>query len=343
MIQYIGTCFELIFIILKFFMFTYLFQPLYSKCNVQRKIKKGDKTKIICKPKSILAFIYFTQLCLLFRLFTFKVISFLFVGCTFGLLIIYDNFSQDLNEKFDKLNRMPMVILMWKLFHSIFTLIFICTNPVNKIFNNFVNKKYYEIKKIFNVLANLDSNSFDDKNIEEINKQLGLKNNNELSNMSGISQYLVNSTKSEKKSNKKSKKPKKIEILKTIDESELSSENIDIDKNLNKIKSNNTETFNLESNNDLTNNKLNLDEQNCANLNNDINNLIDKLIENDSRSRNSSSTKNSLSTRNSLSTKNSSTTYKDEIVEKLNNINNIFNKDTITDIEDITITNTNNN
>ena len=39
----------------------------------------------------------------------------------------------------------------------------------------------------------------------------------------------------------------------------------------------------------------------------------------------------------------SSITYKDELVEKLNNINNIFNKDTITDIEDITITITNKN
>lgn len=313
MIQYIGTSLEFIFIILKFFMFTYLFQPLYTKCNVQRKIKKGDKTKIMCQPKSILAFIYFIQLCLLFRLFTFKVISFLFVCCTFGLLIIYDKFSQDLNNKFDKFNRMPIIILMWKLFHSIFTVIFICTNPVNKIFNNFLITKYSEIKKIFTALANLDSNSFADKNIQEINRKLGIKNDDELSKMSGISQYLVNSTKSEKKLNKK---PKKIEILKTIEESEMSYESIDINKkNLDKTKSINTESIN----------ELNLDKQKYDNLNNDINDLIDKLIENDSKS------------------KNSSTTFKDELVEKLNNINNIFNNDNTTEMEDITITSINNN
>ena len=227
MIQYIGTTLEFIFIILKILMFAYLFQPLYIKCNVQKKIKKGDKTKIICKPKSILAFIYFIQLCFLFRFFTFEVISFLFVCCTFGLLIIYDKFSQDLNKKFDQYNRMSIIILMWKLFHSVFTIIFICTNPVNKILNNYLSK----LKKIFIALVNLDSNSFADKNIEEINRQLGLKNDDEMSKMSGISQYLVNSTKSEKKSNKK---PKKIEILKTIDESEFSNESTDdIKKNLN--------------------------------------------------------------------------------------------------------------
>jgi hypothetical protein len=280
---------------------------------VQRKIKKGDKTKIMCQPKSILAFIYFIQLCLLFRLFTFKVISFLFVCCTFGLLIIYDKFSQDLNNKFDKFNRMPIIILMWKLFHSIFTVIFICTNPVNKIFNNFLITKYSEIKKIFTALANLDSNSFADKNIQEINRKLGIKNDDELSKMSGISQYLVNSTKSEKKLNKK---PKKIEILKTIEESEMSYESIDINKkNLDKTKSINTESIN----------ELNLDKQKYDNLNNDINDLIDKLIENDSKS------------------KNSSTTFKDELVEKLNNINNIFNNDNTTEMEDITITSINNN
>lgn len=333
MIQYIGTTLEFIYIILQFFLFTYLFEPLYKKCNVQRKIKKGDKTKIICKPKSILAFIYFIQLCLLFRLFTFKVISFLFIACTFGFLIVYDKFSQDLNEKFDKFNRMPIVILMWKLFHSVFTLIFICTNPVNKIFNSFVNKKYVEIKKIFSVLANLDSNSFADKNIEEINKQLGLKNDDELSKMSGISQYLVNSTKSEKKSEKKSnKKPTKIEILKTIDESELSHESIDFNKrNLDGTKSTNTESTNMEltnieSTNIESTDELNSEKQKYISLNNDINDLIEKLTENDSKSRISSSS-----------------TYKDELVEKLNNINNIFNKDIITEIEDITITTTNNN
>ena len=335
MIHYIGTSFELIFIILKFFMFTYLFQPLYSKCNVQRKIKKKDKIKIICKPKSILAFIYFIQLCLLFRLFTFKVVSFLFVGCTFGLLIMYDKFSPNLNEKFDKYNRMPLIILMWKLFHSIFTLIFICTGPVNKIFNNFINNKYIETKKIFTALANLESNSFPDKNIEEINKQLGLNNDDELSKMSGISQYIINSAKSEKKSNKK---PKKIEILKTIDESEISNENIHINKKKlnetnssntesNSMELNNTESINTELNDDLINdNKLNLDKQNYSSLNNEIDNLIIQLMKDESKSRNSSST-----------------TYKEEIFEKFNNINNIFNKDNMNVIEDITITSTINN
>ena len=46
MIEYIETFSEFFFIIVKFFIFTYLFHPLYIKCNVQKKIKKGNKTKM---------------------------------------------------------------------------------------------------------------------------------------------------------------------------------------------------------------------------------------------------------------------------------------------------------
>jgi hypothetical protein len=292
MIQYISTVFGFLFIIVKFLMFSYVFHPLYLKCNVQKKIKKDNKIKIICKPKSLLLFIYFALLCLLFKLFTFKVINFLLVAIFFGFLVLYDKFSPNFSNALDKYNKMSIVIIFWKLFHSIFTIIFLCTEPINRVFNNFLKKKISQVKKLVTAVANLEGNSFEDKNIDEINRKLNLKNNeDEMSKMSNISQYLINSSKS---TNKSSKNLKKSKLLNTIGEKTDDSNEL-IELNENNLNSN---SHNHNSQNENSNDQ----------------------IESNSQS------------------KSYSVNSKEEIIEKLNNINNIFANDNINEIEDISYT-----
>lgn len=213
-----GTLIQVILIIFKFLIFSYIYYPLYKKCNIQKKILKNNKIKVICKPKSIIAFIYFLLLIILFNLFTMKVILFLCVGLLFSSLIIYDNFSPNLDNIFEKYNKIQLIIFCWKIFHSFFTIVYICTSPIYKLINNNLNKKILFIKNMLNFVVGLNSNTLDEKRIEIINKELDNlhKNNIENSNndenknsdMSSISEYIVKSTKI--KTNKDSKSNDKI-------------------------------------------------------------------------------------------------------------------------------------
>ena len=135
MIQYLEIFFNFFCLTIKFYIFTYLFHPLYIKCNVQTKIKKGKKKKIIYKPKCILAFVYFALLFLLFKLFTFEIFILFFIGLFFSMILCYDFFIPNFNDNFDYYNKLFIVILFWKIFHTIFTIIYVCTNPINIFFN----------------------------------------------------------------------------------------------------------------------------------------------------------------------------------------------------------------
>jgi len=243
MIQYIETFCKIFFVILKFFMFTHIFHPLYKKCNVQKKIIKKNKTKIICKPKSIIAFSYFILLVILFQLFTFKIILFIIVSCIFGSLILYEKFSSDLEIKLEKYNKFPFIIMCWKIFHSIFTLIYICTKPINNIINKYIYKNFLLLKKLLNVVAHLDSNSIAEKDFGDIHKKLlNISGNEEMSKISNISEYIVKSSKSK------------------------------IDKNSNKNKN-----FTDDKVNNTCNNTVN--DDNIEEINKDINGLIKNLLE----------------------------------------------------------------
>ena len=202
---------------------------------------------------------------------------------------------------------MSFIILLWKLFHTVFTLIYVCTNPINNFLNGIIKKKVSEFKKIFTTIANLDANSFDEKDINNINKQLGLKKDDDMSKMSGISQYLVNSCKSEKKSIKNLNKTKK---LNTINENNNTDSNTDMNVDMNA-------DMNADTNADTN-----------ADMNADMN--INELIENNNLISNFKSSVNS-------------TNSKEEIIEKANNINNIFSNDDTNEIDDISFTVTSTN
>ena len=172
MIQYITITISLLSIIFKFLLFSFVYHPLYKQCNIQQKIKKHGKTKIIHKPKIIIAFGYFALLFILFNLFTMKLILFTIFGILFGSLYVYEKFSTELDAQLEKYNKSPISIFCWKIFHSIFTLIYMCTNPINKIVYGYLQKKFLIAKKMISYITHLDSNSFGDKDLKEINKQL---------------------------------------------------------------------------------------------------------------------------------------------------------------------------
>jgi hypothetical protein len=234
-------------ILTKIFILTYLYRPLYIKCNIKKKIKKGNKIKIICSPKCMSAFIYFALLSLILYSFSLKVILFLIVCLILGSLIFYDYFTSENYEFFDKINKNYFILFLWKIFHSIFTIIYNYTEPINMSLDSFFNKKILKLKKIITTISNFDNNSFDKKDISEINKQMKLcKKDNDVSITSGMSQYIVNSNKSEIKiksvnleTNENSKQNKITNIIKepcvVFNSSNSKEEMIEIKKNIDNI------------------------------------------------------------------------------------------------------------
>lgn len=312
--QYISIFLYFFSIILKFYFFTYLYHPLYIKCNIQQKIKKKNKIKTIHKPKSIIAFIYFIVLFGLLKLFTFKVILFLVLGILFGGLIAFDIFTPMLNDFLEKYNKMFFVILLWKIFHTIFTLIYFFTNPINNIFNSIIKKRFSQFKNMYSFLANIDSNSFDEKNIDDINMKMNVLNGldkNDVSDVDGsrLSQYFINSSKSKSKSQSKSL---------TLQNQKKSNSKSLSKKTLSPINSDNDDSSsNIYSEPD-TSNTINFSESNENNYqeqNEPLGTIIEKRI-----------------------SSNISGTNKCDIVDKITNINNIFADKNTNDIEDISFT-----
>ena len=323
MIQYITTFYQIFVVILKFFIFINVYHPLYKKCNVQKKIKKHNKTKIIYKPQSILAFSYFILLGLFFQLFTFKIILLVIIGSLFVCLFIYEKISPQLNNVLEKYNKITSVIYCWKLFHSVFTIIYICTNPINKIIKQHTNKYLLLVQNIIKTIANISSNSSDD-NFKDINKQILNMNigNEDMSKMSNMSDYIVKTTKSKKNHKTKSehKYDKNSKQLNNNDNNNNNNNNDKNNKQLNNNDNNNNNNDNNNNNNDNNNNNnINNDNNNINDdndikkINNDITNIINNLLEPSKKDNN-------------------------EMAEKINSIKNIFSNDNTDIIEDITIT-----
>lgn len=182
MFEYINIFYYWLYYLFYVLTFCYLFYPLYEKCNIQQKIKKNGKTKIISQPKSILAFIYFILLYMLFKCFTFKIIIFMLLLVIIGSLVMYDNVSSNLNEILHKYNKMKMTILCWKIFHTIFTLIYLITQPIYKIINVYVLNQSSLLKNIACKITNNIDFSSDDA-MDNFGKKI-LKISEEFSSMS---------------------------------------------------------------------------------------------------------------------------------------------------------------
>jgi hypothetical protein len=201
MITHIQNLFNLICFIYKFFIFTYIYSFFYNSCNIHKKIKVHGKSKIVHQPKSVLAIIYFVLLSLIFKNFTFGVVIFITMTLVLVGLIICDKFIYNINDKLKDINKHILVIFFWKIFHSVFTLIYMCTNGLNNLLNDYFKKKITYVKRIFNAIANLESTE-KNNDCDNINKKL-IKLNENNNDGSGMSEYIIKSKKV--KSNTKNK------------------------------------------------------------------------------------------------------------------------------------------
>jgi hypothetical protein len=193
MITHIQNLFNLICFIYKFFIFTYIYSFFYNSCNIHKKIKVHGKSKIVHQPKSVLAIIYFVLLSLIFKNFTFGVVIFITMTLVLVGLIICDKFIYNINDKLKDFNKHIFVIFFCKIFHSVFTLIYMCTNGLNNLLNDYFKKKITYVKRIFNAIANLESTE-KNNDCDNINKKL-IKLNENNNDGSGMSEYIIKSKK----------------------------------------------------------------------------------------------------------------------------------------------------
>jgi len=190
MFEYINTVYYFSSYLFYVLFFCYLYNPLYISCNVLKKIKKNGKTKIISQPKTILAFIYLILLYIIFKYFTFKIILFIIILLIIVLLVLVDKFTSTLNDYLYNLNKSSIMIICWKLLHTFFTLVYVITQPLFSVINNYINNKILILKKLFKQISNLNLSDDSDKNF---NKKI-LKFSEEMSNMSD---YIFKSQKKE--------------------------------------------------------------------------------------------------------------------------------------------------
>lgn len=208
MIEYIQSFYSLASKLFYVLFFSFLYIPLFNKCNVKKKVKKNGKVKIISQPKSVLAFTYLILLFILFKCFTFKMILFVVISIIIGSLMLVDRMSPVLNEGLYKFNKSYLMILCWKLLHTVFTIVNMITKPLFSIINNKINSQLGMAKNFITKVANLN---LSDGSSDEFEKEL-LKISEEMSNMSD---YVC------KSKNKTEKKEKVIET-KNIKEETIS-------------------------------------------------------------------------------------------------------------------------
>jgi len=126
---------------------------------LKKKIKKNGKIKIISQPKSVLAFTYLILLFILFKCFTFKIVLFIIISIIIGSLVLFDRLSPKMDEILYKFNKSDIMILCWKLLHTIFAVINIMTQPLFSIINEKINKKILMIQNFITQITNLGDNS----------------------------------------------------------------------------------------------------------------------------------------------------------------------------------------
>lgn len=208
MIEYFQSFYSLTTKLFYVLFFSFLYIPLFNKCNVKKKIKKNGKSKVISQPKSVLALTYLILLFILFKYFTFKMIIFIIISVIICSLILIDRLSTTLNESLYKLNKSSLMILCWKLLHTVFTILNMITEPLFSKINNKINTQISMAKNLITKVANLN---LSDNSNEDFEKEL-LKISEEMSNMSD---YIY-------KSKNKSEKKEKVIELNNINEEILS-------------------------------------------------------------------------------------------------------------------------
>lgn len=208
MFDYIQIFYSLASNLFYLLFFSFLYVPLFNKCNVKKKVKKNNKVKIISQPKSVLAFTYLILLFILFKCFTFKMILFIVISIIIGSLMLVDRMSPVLNESLHKFNKSYLMILSWKLLHTVFTVVNIITEPLFSMINNKINAQLGTAKNFITKVANLNLSDDSGSNFE---KEL-LKMSEEISNMSD---YIC-------KSKKKTEKKEKVIELNDIKEETIS-------------------------------------------------------------------------------------------------------------------------
>jgi hypothetical protein len=218
------------------------------------------------------------------------------------------NFSKDLNLILNKYNKNSFLVLSWKIFHSLFTMIYLAFRPINNYLDSYINKKFLKIKNAFESIINIESSSLNEKNEKteetEQNKkkitETGDKNKKNLQNdkvfdfkinekeqISNMSDYLI-------KTNKSSKSKKNINENKNILDEEISDEN------------------------------LNYEEKN-NNLKKELETLFNNIVLDGKDLENSNSNQQTKSS-------------KEDIFNDFNKINKMFDENSMSNIEDITMT-----
>ena len=224
MIEYIQIIYTLLFWLFYILFFSYLYIPLFNRCNIKKKVKKNGKIKIISQPNSILAFIYLILLYFLFKCFTFKIILFIVISLIICALFCMDTFLGNLNENLYKYNKSSLMIVCWKLLHTIFTVINIFTQPLFSVISNEIKNKYNYAIYLINTIANIDNTDNSD-NSDNLNKELIKKKSVEQSNMSD---YICKSQSKSKSKSKYIKNEKNIELNDKNKESNIEEKDTDL-------------------------------------------------------------------------------------------------------------------
>jgi hypothetical protein len=151
-------------------------------------------------------------------------ILFIIISLIIGGLFFFDMSSSKLDESLYILNKSSIMILCWKLLHTFFTLINIVTQPLFLIINNMIMKKFYALKNLIVLIANIDNSDNSDENYK---KEL-VKMNEEMSNMSD---YFCKSKSKSKSKGKSIKNDKVIESNNNTNLNDHTKSKINQDKN----------------------------------------------------------------------------------------------------------------
>lgn len=287
------------------YVFFYIYQYLYMGCDIKTKIKKNGKTKIIHKPKIILAFIYLFLLFISFMCLTYKVLLLLMCSFSISGIFLYDRYISEISHLFEKYEKILSIKILWKVFKTIYSIINITFNPINLFVNNIIGKQISYLKKIFFKISNYNSNS-SDKHKDNKDNKINYKNIEDVllgKQTSKFSEYLLGTNKNTNHTKKKT----------TEFESEFES---DFDSS---ETSKSSETTNTKS-----------DFISSSKLNSSTTTIQKKEITTDI------SEKKEL--KNIIKDMTHENTEINKLIEKTQNINNIFNGDKTSDINDIKIT-----
>lgn len=231
----------------RFYSFTYIYYYLYRICDKKRKINKEHKNKIVYEPNIIMAYIYFILSLIIFNCFTIKILILALSSLGLGFLLLVDKYTNQLTMITKSYNKYQIVRFSWKIFSTIFTLIYALTGSTNNAIGDWICNKIQTIRKMYNIMESSDLTKSDYKNIDnELFKSKTI--NKEKSN---ISDYVIDTNKLIKTKTNKIKPVEKISniigISKINEESESKSESGSDSSKNSKSNSNSSSSFNVGS------------------------------------------------------------------------------------------------